>query len=362
MRSLLIHGVLRLLLCAACMGPPILCATRYSGSVRAADQFIPGATVTASQGNTKAVAYTDDAGRYSLDLAPGVWEIQVEMLGFDTVHEQVNVGSEPGFKDWTLEMPRLGESNAPKKGAAANPTASAAPPTAQRAHSGPPRNGPARNAAGGSGPQPGPGFQNAQVKATDAGQQSLAEAAANAASADTAAANLGGEADDALLVNGSTSGGLAQSSDDQARRQRMEGGGGNGGAPMGNGLGGAALGTPPGMSAPGLERAASTEDSDPAPAVVRGPVAEDLEDAAEVVAAAADSAVAGDVVAEQATRTIAAARTMGSTPASAIGAATSPHTRVRSSCGWRIPPSTRLLFRSMARLSQSLLTRWVVWA
>jgi hypothetical protein len=235
------------------MGPPILCATRYSGSVRAADQFIPGATVTASQGNTKAVAYTDDAGRYSLDLAPGVWEIQVEMLGFDTVHEQVNVGSEPGFKDWTLEMPRLGESNAPKKGAAANPTASAAPPTAQRAHSGPPRNGPARNAAGGSGPQPGPGFQNAQVKATDAGQQSLAEAAANAASADTAAANLGGEADDALLVNGSTSGGLAQSSDDQARRQRMEGGGGNGGAPMGNGLGGAALGTPPGMSAPGSD-------------------------------------------------------------------------------------------------------------
>jgi hypothetical protein len=190
-----------------------------------------------------------------LELTPGVWDIQVEMLGFNTVHEQVNVGSEPQFKDWTLEMPRLGESTAPKKGPAAKTTtAPAAAPTARRAREGPPRNGPARNPAGSAAPQPGPGFQNAQVRATDAGQQSLAEAAANAASPEMAGANLGGEADDALLVNGSTSGGLAQSSDDQARWQRMQNAGsGNGSAAMGSGLGGAALGTPPGMSAPGSD-------------------------------------------------------------------------------------------------------------
>src|ERR1700683_940690 len=131
MRSVLAQGILRFLLCAAVVCASIWSATRYSGSVRAADQFIPGATVTASQGSTKAVAYTDDAGRYSLDLTPGVWDIQVEMLGFTTVNEQVSVGSEPGFKDWTLEMPRLGESAAPKRSAASNSTsASAAPPTA----------------------------------------------------------------------------------------------------------------------------------------------------------------------------------------------------------------------------------------
>ena len=254
MRSVLAQSVLRFLLGAALVCPPVWSATRLEGSVRAADQFIPGATVTASQGNAKAVAYTDDAGRYSLELTPGVWDIQVEMLGFTTVHEHVSVGSEPGVKDWTIEMPRLGESAAPKKGAASNTaTASAPSPTAHRAHGGPPGNGPARNAAGGSGPRQGPGFQDAQVRATDAGQQSLAEAAANAASPDMATASLGGEADDALLVNGSTSGGLAQSSDDQARRQRMENGGGNGGTSMGNGLGGSALGTPPGMSAPGSD-------------------------------------------------------------------------------------------------------------
>ncbi len=82
----LIQGILRLLLCAGCACLPGLSATRFSGTVRAADQFIPGATVTASQGSTRIVAYTDDSGRYSLELAPGVWDVQVEMLGFDTVH------------------------------------------------------------------------------------------------------------------------------------------------------------------------------------------------------------------------------------------------------------------------------------
>src|SRR5208283_4248130 len=248
----LIQGILRLLLCAGCACLPVLSATRFSGTVRAADQFIPGATVTASQGSTRIVAYTDDSGRYSLDLAPGVWDVQVEMLGFDTVHEQVQVGSEPGSRDWTLEMPRLGESTAPRKGPASNTTAaSSAPPAALRTREGSPRSASARNPAAGSGPQPGSGFQHAQVRATDAGQQSLAEAAANAASPDLAAANLGGEAEDALLVNGSTSGGLAQSSDDQARWQQMQNGSGNAGPGMGNGLGGTALGTPPGMSSPG---------------------------------------------------------------------------------------------------------------
>jgi len=254
MRSPLAQSVLRFLLGATFVCPPVLSATRLSGSVRAADQFIPGATVTASQGNAQALAYTDDAGRYSLELAPGVWDLRVEMLGFTTVHEQVSVGSKPGSKDWTLEMPRLGESATPKKGAPSNMAKTpAASPPAHRARGGP-GNGPGRNPAGGSGPSQGPGFQNAQVRATDAGQQSLAEAAANAASPDIAAANLGGDAEDALLVNGSTSGGLAQSSDDQTRWQRMENGaGGNGGPFMGNGPGGAALGTPPGMTAPGSD-------------------------------------------------------------------------------------------------------------
>lgn len=53
-------------------------AAQYEGSVRAADQFVPGATVIAQQGAAKVTAYTDGNGRYSMDLTPGVWDIRVE--------------------------------------------------------------------------------------------------------------------------------------------------------------------------------------------------------------------------------------------------------------------------------------------
>jgi trimeric autotransporter adhesin len=219
-------------LCFAVMlGPRLLSATQFTGSVRAADQLVPGATVTASQGSVKLVAYTDDAGRYTLDLAPGVWNIHVEMFGFTAVDEQVTIGNEPATRHWTLEMPRIGQAPAQSSGARR------------------PRTGP----RGGPNPPPGPGFQNAQVKATDDGQQALADAAANAASADLSA-GLSAEAQDSLLVNGSTSGGLAQSSDDEARRERMAGGGGANGGSLGGGPGNSqTLGLPPGMSAPGSD-------------------------------------------------------------------------------------------------------------
>jgi hypothetical protein len=221
---------------AVLLGPRLLSATQFTGSVRAADQWIPGATVTASQGGAKWVAYTDDAGRYTLDLAPGVWNIQVEMFGFTAVEDLVTIGSQPAARHWTLEMPRIAQ-------APAQASVSRRPRTGPRTATGAgPRNGP--------NPAAGPGFQNAQVKATDDGQQALADAAANAASADLGA-SLGTEAQDSLLVNGSTSGGLAQSSDDEARRERTTGGGGANGGTLGGGPGSSqTLGLPPGMSAP----------------------------------------------------------------------------------------------------------------
>ncbi|HJZ96226.1 MAG TPA: carboxypeptidase-like regulatory domain-containing protein, partial [Candidatus Solibacter sp.] len=93
-----------LLLCAG-----TLAAIQHSGSVRAADQFIPGATVTARQGGAKVVTYTDENGRYTLDLTPGVWEIAVEMFGFKSKQQKVDVGPTADSVDWTLEVPRFGE-------------------------------------------------------------------------------------------------------------------------------------------------------------------------------------------------------------------------------------------------------------
>jgi len=104
------------------LGPVLVSAAQYSGSVRAADQFIPGATVTARNGGAKVVAYTNEAGRYTLDLIPGVWEIEIEMFGFAPLHAKIDVGDQPVSSNWTLEMPRAGRGGAP-----AGPAVQAAP-------------------------------------------------------------------------------------------------------------------------------------------------------------------------------------------------------------------------------------------
>src|SRR5260370_16564992 len=89
-----------LLLCAG-----ILPAVQYSGSVRAADQFIPGATVTARNGGAKVVAYTNEAGRYVLDLTPRVWEIEIEMFRFATRQPTVPFRYQSPPPNYTLYTP-----------------------------------------------------------------------------------------------------------------------------------------------------------------------------------------------------------------------------------------------------------------
>src|SRR5271165_5330102 len=90
------------------MGPLQLAAALHSGSVRAADHFIPGATVTARQGAVKLTSYTDESGQYTLVLTPGTWEISVEMLGFTTQTIRVS-GDKDSTHEWALEMPRIGD-------------------------------------------------------------------------------------------------------------------------------------------------------------------------------------------------------------------------------------------------------------
>ncbi len=240
-------------------------ATEHSGTVRAADQYIPGATITARWGGAKLTAFTNESGRYSLDLAPGEWTISVEMFGFNAVWEPVKVGDDPSFKQWVLEMPHAGEkliavpesitkpvqqeapktaavavaetkpaeakpgdtkpAEAVKEVAAAKPATAPAKPSRQ--------NGPRRQ-----------GVQSATVRATEEGQQALAMAAAGPAIE-------GPEAEDAFLVSGSTSGGLGAASDEEARRQRTSSRGGDRGpgGPSMDGLGsGGSL--PPGMRSP----------------------------------------------------------------------------------------------------------------
>ena len=103
---------------------PLLTAAEFSGSIRAADQFVPGATVTASSGETKVAVSTDENGRYTMDLTPGVWDVQVEMFEFTPEKAQFTIGASSVTKDWVLTMPKIGD-RVPASGAAPVPVQSA---------------------------------------------------------------------------------------------------------------------------------------------------------------------------------------------------------------------------------------------
>jgi hypothetical protein len=66
---------------------------------------VPGATVTATLGDERISAVTDQDGVYRLaGLADGVWTIRVEMPGFSSVTRQISVGSGASPSSWELTM------------------------------------------------------------------------------------------------------------------------------------------------------------------------------------------------------------------------------------------------------------------
>jgi trimeric autotransporter adhesin len=82
-----------------------LAASEQHGEVTFGGLPVPGATVTAIQGEKKVTSVTDQQGTYSFpDLAGGVWTIQVEMLGFATVKDETTIGPETKPAMWELKM------------------------------------------------------------------------------------------------------------------------------------------------------------------------------------------------------------------------------------------------------------------
>ena len=85
----------------------LLAASEHRGQVTFGGVPIPGATVTATQGDKKVVAITDPMGTYAFpDLPDGAWKIELEMLGFITVNGDITTSS------WELKMLPLGEMHA----------------------------------------------------------------------------------------------------------------------------------------------------------------------------------------------------------------------------------------------------------
>jgi hypothetical protein len=88
------NGAVRLgLLLALALAP--LFASEHHGAVKFGGVPVPGATVTATQGDKKFVAVTDEQGEYRFaELADGVWNIHVDMLCFEPFAQDVAVATD----------------------------------------------------------------------------------------------------------------------------------------------------------------------------------------------------------------------------------------------------------------------------
>ena len=83
---------------------------------------MPGATVTASQGELRVETSTDEQGIYRLaDLADGSWTLQVEMLGFSTIRRDISIAGDAPPTTWELSLlpfeeitQRSGQSRTPR--------------------------------------------------------------------------------------------------------------------------------------------------------------------------------------------------------------------------------------------------------
>ena len=69
-----------------------LVAGEHRGAVKSNGLPVPGAVVTASQGDRKETVATDENGNYQFaNLPPGKWTVEVEMFGFSTLRREVEV-------------------------------------------------------------------------------------------------------------------------------------------------------------------------------------------------------------------------------------------------------------------------------
>jgi hypothetical protein len=109
-------------LCAiACLMLSSLSASEHYGQVTFNGLPVPGATVTASQAEKRFITVTDLQGLYLFpDLTDGTWAMQVGMLGFALVQQDVIVGHNAPLAKWELKLLPLDQIQAEVQAAAAN--------------------------------------------------------------------------------------------------------------------------------------------------------------------------------------------------------------------------------------------------
>jgi trimeric autotransporter adhesin len=191
----------------------MLGAAEYQGTVKSGGLPIPGAVVTATQGEKKLTTTTDEQGVYLFpSLEDGTWTITVEMLGFDKNSRDVTLPATTAAQ-WDLKLSPL--QRAKPESAAAPAKQPTTAPTNKPAASG-------NTTAGNTTPnqnQPGSGARNRGGQGGNTGrpyQRLDVNAAANAGglpgenaeSEDLTSGNLNQSASEALVVTGSVSNGV----------------------------------------------------------------------------------------------------------------------------------------------------------
>ncbi len=191
----------------ACLAASALFAAEHHGQVLFGGLPVPGATITATQGDKRLVAITDQKGAYTFkDLPDGAWKLQVEMLCFATITRDVVIA--PGAPDaiWDMKLLPFAEIQAaagpPPKPEASKPspaTATAPVSAAPEAPAPVARNKSRGSKSAAQSPSnPQSGFQRADLTASADGGKLTADAPeANQSAAD------------GLLVNGSVNNGAA---------------------------------------------------------------------------------------------------------------------------------------------------------
>ena len=88
------------------MAPALRAADEHSGRVTLGGVPVPGARVTASQGEQRVIVSTGPDGTYRLTMpADGMWTIRVEMIGFSPLTRDVAVGGGNGKPEaWELTI------------------------------------------------------------------------------------------------------------------------------------------------------------------------------------------------------------------------------------------------------------------
>src|ERR1022692_3187263 len=197
---------------AAWLAVCVLMAAEHHGQVKFSGLPVPGATVTATKGDKKFAALTDQQGSYSFrDLPDGAWTMQVEMLCFSPIKQEVAIAPGAPASEWELKLLPLDEIKAAAGPAPAKPAVTEQPVVAQTgAATASKPDKKAKTKRGAAPPQTAQGgFQRTDVNASSSNAVADAGKAGDDTNGTTSPGDLTQSASNAFSINGSVNNGAA---------------------------------------------------------------------------------------------------------------------------------------------------------